>query len=178
MREQTRQCAADLHWLAFLLTGERELSTELAVEAATSRDEVNPFFERWMQTWSRKMVIVNALAAIRHELAESARRTELASMDKWKAPPREWSLDPGTTKARIGDALLAMDSFPRAVVLLLVFEGVPIAEAAALLHADTALIRKAQVIGLPEFTSNIAWQNQLAHGPIREIRMPSFCMRD
>jgi hypothetical protein len=96
----TSQYGADLHWLVFLLTGQRELSIDITVEAAISRDDANSFLDTWMQAWSRKMVIANARAVIRHELAESAHRTELASIDRWKVPPREWSLDPGTTKAQ------------------------------------------------------------------------------
>src|SRR4029077_4901347 len=43
-----------------------------------------------------------------------------------------------------------------ATVLLLIFERVPIADAATLLDADTALVKKAQAIGLGEFSSNLA----------------------
>ena len=68
----------------------------------------------------------------------------------------DWSLSPDTTKADLEKALLAIDPFPRAALLLLVFEGIRMADAAALLDADPALIRKAQAIGLRELTANLA----------------------
>ena len=51
-------------------------------------------------------------------------------------------------KAHIEEALLAIDAFPRAAVILLIFESVPLADAATLLDADASLIRKAQAIGV------------------------------
>ena len=71
--EQTQQQAANLYWLAFLLTGDREASVDAAVEAIES-PETNPFFFGWMLAWSRKVVIAKALAAVRRQLADSARR--------------------------------------------------------------------------------------------------------
>jgi len=55
--------------------------------------------------------------------------------------------------------MLPIDLFPRAAFLLLVFEGIRMADAAILLAADPALIRKAQTIGLQELTANLADKN-------------------
>jgi DNA-directed RNA polymerase specialized sigma24 family protein len=154
--EQASRHAADLHWLAFLLTGRRESSLDIAVETVASQDVASPYFSTWMLAWSRRVVIAKALAAIRDELAASTRRTELKRVNKPAMPPRDWALDPGTTKVEIEKALLAIDVFPRAALLLSVFEGVPMADAAVLLDADTDLVRKAQVIGSRELTSNLA----------------------
>ena len=153
--EQANKQAADLHWLAFLLTGSSESSIDIAVEAIASQDVANPYFSTWMVAWSRRVVIAKALAAVRDELAASARRTEWSAMKK-PAMPREWALDPATTKAEIEKALHAIDVFPRAALLLLVFEGVPIADVMVLLDADKELVRKAQAIGLRELTRNLA----------------------
>src|SRR5947208_500721 len=90
--------AADLHWLAFLLTGRREVSIDIAVEAVTLHDAANPYFSTWMAAWSRRVVIAKALSAIRDELAASARRTVSARVNKAAIPTRGWALDPGTTK--------------------------------------------------------------------------------
>jgi hypothetical protein len=70
--------------------------------------------------------------------------------------PRNWSLSPDTTKADLERALLAIEVFPRAALLLLVFEGVRIADAATLLDAGPDLLKKAQTIGLRELTVNLA----------------------
>jgi len=151
----TRKHVADLYWLAFLLTGREDLSIEIASDAAVSTGHARPFFSDWMQGWQRRLVIGRALTAIQDELAESARRTQLATANASVAP-RNWSLNPDTTKADLQQALLAIDLFPRAVLLLLVFEGIRMADAATLLDADRALIRKAQAIGLRELTANLA----------------------
>ena len=148
--------AGDLHWLAFLLTGEREISIDIAIEALAAPDDASPFFAGWMQGWSRRIVVAKALTAVRKELAESARRTLSARWDRSGAAPRNWSLDPRTTRVRLEEALLAIDIFPRAAVVLTIFEGVQIADAAVLLDVSVELLRKAQAIGLRDLTGNLA----------------------
>ena len=159
--EQRR--TADLHWLAFLLTGRRGLSIDIATEAATSfpaqspeGGQANPYFSTWMRAWSRRVVISKALAGIQGELAASARRVKLEPDHHAALPGRDWSLDPGTTKADLEKALLAIDVFPRAAVVLSRFEGVAIPDAAVLLDADPGLVGKALAIGSQELTRNLA----------------------
>jgi hypothetical protein len=149
------KAAVDLYWLALLLTGRRDISVDIAADAATSEDDANPFFADWMRDWQRRLVIAKALTVVHDELADSARRTETANA-RGSGAPRNWSLSPDTTKADLERALLAIDLFPRAVLLLLVFEGARIADAATLLGADPDLLKKAQVIGLQELTANLA----------------------
>src|SRR5579862_2075924 len=158
--ENIRRDAADLYWLAFLLTERQDLSIDIASDTAVSADYASPFFADWMRGWQRRLVIGRALTAIYDELAASARRTQLArgsaSAMGSAAPPRNWSLSPDATKADLQQALLSIDLFPRAALLLLIFEGIRMADAAVLLDADPALIRKAQAIGLRELTANLA----------------------
>jgi DNA-directed RNA polymerase specialized sigma24 family protein len=156
--EDMRKDAADLYWLAFLLTERQDLSIDIAADTAVSEDNGSPFFAKWMRGWQRRLVISRALTALHDKLADSARRTQLANVHGSTAP-RNWSLSPETTKADLEQALLAIDLFPRAVLLLLVFESIGIADAAILLDADAALIRKAQAIGLRELTANLADKN-------------------
>ena len=155
-----RNHVADLYWLAFLLTGSQDLSIEIAADTAVAPDSASAFFADWMRGWQRLLVIGRALTAIHNELADSARRTQLARVDcsarGSAVPPRNWSLSPDTTKADLQQALLAIDPFPRAALLLLVFEGIRMADAASLLDSDPTLIRKAQAIGLRELTANLA----------------------
>jgi hypothetical protein len=150
-----KKAADDLYWLAFLLTGRGDISIDIAADAAASQDNANPFFTDWMRGWQRRLVIAKALTAIHNELADSARRTEMARDDS-SAMPRNWSLSPDTVKADLERALLAIELFPRATLLLLVFEGVRIADAVTLLDADPDLLKKAQAIGLHELTANLA----------------------
>lgn len=153
--EDIEKAAADLYWLAFLLTGRRDISVDIAADVTASEDYANSFFEDWMRAWQRRLVIGKALTAIHDELADSARRTEIAHVSS-SGTPRNWSLGPDTTKADLERALLAIDLFPRATLLLLVFEGIRNADAATLLDADPGLLKKAQAIGLRELTANLA----------------------
>jgi hypothetical protein len=154
--EDLKSDATDLYWLAFLLTGRRDVSIDIAADAAVSEDYPNSFFADWMRDWRRRLVIGQALTAIHAELADSARRTKQARVDAAATSQRDWSTRPAVTKADLERALLAIDVFPRAALLLLVFEGMGIADVAALLEADPALVKKAQVIGLQELTARLA----------------------
>jgi hypothetical protein len=141
--EDIRKDAADLWWLAFLLTGRQDLSIEIASDAAVSAaDYASPFFADWMRGWQRRLVIGRALTAIHDELTESARLTQIARVHGLAggsaALKRNWSLSPDTTQADLQEALLSIDLFPRAALLLLVFEGIRMADAVILLDADPA----------------------------------------
>jgi DNA-directed RNA polymerase specialized sigma24 family protein len=190
-QDDSRTDVADLYRLAFLLTERQDLSIEIASDTAVSEDHASPFFSEWMRSWQRRLVIGRAMTAIHDKLADSARRTQLArfngSARGSAAPPRNWSLSPDTTKAELEKALLSIDLFPRAVLLLLVFEGLRMADAATLLDADPALIRTAQAIGLRELTANLAKTNspegQRGNKPLTEapnkvcswLRITAFC---
>ena len=148
--------AADFHWLAFLLTDSNDLSVEIAVEAVDAIDDSNPYFSGWMLSWSRRLVIAKALAKVRDEVAASARRTESMRPAKLPSIPRDWKLDPQTTKAQLQDALLAIDLFPRAALLLSMFEGMAVHDATVLLDVHPDLVKKGRAIALRELTSNLA----------------------
>ena len=100
--------------------------------------------------------MAKSLGAIRAELAQAAHRTMRASVKSSAAAPQGWSLRPHTTNAQLERALLAIDVFRRVVVVLSIFEGVRIADAAVILDADPALVRKAQAIGVRELVRNLA----------------------
>ena len=148
--------AADLYWLVFLLTGRSDVSIDVAADTILLQDNANPVFPSWMRSWPRRIAIAKALTKIREELTASARRTKSARIGKSAVAPGNWSLPADTNKARIEEALLAMDLFPRAAVLLSIFEGVRLADAATLLDEDVLLVRKAVAIGLREFTAKLA----------------------
>ena len=109
-----------------------------------------------MLAWARRLIIAKALAAVGGELAASACRTALRGEKHAAVPPRSWVLDEGTTRSDLERALLSVDLFPRAAVLLLLFEGVPLADAAVLLDAEPDLVRKGQAAGVVELTMNLA----------------------
>jgi DNA-directed RNA polymerase specialized sigma24 family protein len=154
--EQAKQSAANLHWLATLLTGRGEIAADATVEAITASGDPDAVFSAWMHAWSRRLVIARALTMVREDLAASARRMAWRRPEKPALPPRSWVLDPGTTKSDLERALLSLEAFPRACVLLLVFERVPLPDAAILLDAEPDLVRKAQAAGVRELTINLA----------------------
>jgi DNA-directed RNA polymerase specialized sigma24 family protein len=154
--EQAKQSAVSLHWLATLLTGSGEIAADVTAEAIAASDDPDAVFSAWMRAWSRRLVIARALTTVREDLAASARRMALRRTEKFALPPRSWVLDPGTTKSDLERALLSIDVFPRAAALLLVFERVPLRDAAILLDAEPDLVRKAQAAGVRELTNNLA----------------------
>lgn len=151
---QAEKHVADLYWLAFLLTGRRQTSIDLAVDAVESHKSDDAFFSGWMRAWSRKVVIAKALAAVRDELALSARRLrtkrEVRNAARW-----DKALKSATNKAELESALLAIDLFPRCAVLLSIFEGLSLDDATVLLDGDRELVQKAQITGLQELTRNL-----------------------
>jgi DNA-directed RNA polymerase specialized sigma24 family protein len=154
--EQANERAADLYWFAFLLTGHREPSVEVTIEALDFQGGANSFFSTWMLGWSRRVVIAKALAAIRDDLAASAGQTASKQAEEAPFPSRNWVLDRDTTRTQLESALLAIDVFPRCALLLLIFEGMSLEDAAILLDGDRDLVRKAQMTGLWELTRNLA----------------------
>lgn len=147
---------ADLHWLATLLTGCSETASDLTVQAVSSADGESAFFSNWIDAWSRRIFIAKVLAAVREELAESARRTARRRVGNSALPPRSWTLDSKTTRSDIERALLSIDVFPRAAVFLLLFERVPLNDAAVLLNSEPSLVRKGLAVGARELTLNLA----------------------
>ncbi|HEY2013836.1 MAG TPA: hypothetical protein VGH38_10070 [Bryobacteraceae bacterium] len=154
--EHPDERAAGLYWLAFLITGNTESSIEVAVEALESQSEATPFFADWIATWSRKVVIAKALAAIRGELCASLLRTAAKRAAAPMQPLWKWTRGRSMTKVQLERALLAIDVFPRCALLLSVFEKMSLEDAAILLDGDLKLVRKAQMIGLRELTYNLS----------------------
>jgi len=147
---------ADLYWLIRLLTGHREPGGDLAVESSAPESDADAYFLTWMRAWSRRVAMARALAVIRHELKASARRTKSMRFTEARALVPEWTLHPDTAKVDLERALLSIDVFPRAALLLSVFEEMAIPDTAVLLDANAELVRKAQAVGLQQLASNIA----------------------
>lgn len=153
----------ELLWLAYLLTGDRETSVNAVVDAMDNKPGSNPFFRNWMISWSRKLVIAQALGAIESEMADSVRRTGTRRHDRSKSSlSANWSLQNSVDKARLEQALLAIDLFPRCALLLRVFEKVSLEDTAILLNASQEQVKAAQAIGLTELTRNLAGEREAA----------------
>jgi DNA-directed RNA polymerase specialized sigma24 family protein len=105
------------------------------------------------------------LDAVRDNLARSARRIASKRAEKSRPLPQTRVLDGQTSKSDLERALLAIDAFPRAAVLLVLFERVPLGDAAILLNAEPNLVRKAVAVGARDLTINLAgiegWKSTL-----------------
>jgi len=147
-------------------------------EASDMHDAANPFFAGWMAKWKRKLAIAKALGAVHPEMAVSIQQTGLRSAavptqgDPF--PPPSWSAGHEVTSTQLVNALLAIELFPRWVLLLLIFEKLPLYDVAILLNADKKLVKKAEQIALTELTRNVALEqgwvsnsgaNAVANGP-------------
>jgi hypothetical protein len=153
--EQMHDRAAGHCRLAWLLTGEREVSVNATLEALDAASDPNWSFAEWMSAWSRRLVIAEVLTAIRAKLAESARRTASLRLRDRELPlgvARPWN---GTSAIQLERALLAIDVFPRCALVLTVFEGISVGDAAVLLDATVELVRKARTFGLAQLMDNL-----------------------
>jgi DNA-directed RNA polymerase specialized sigma24 family protein len=153
--EQMQTQAASHCRLAWLLTGERETSVDAALEALDTASDPNWSFEEWMSAWSRRVVIAKVLTAIRGELAESARRTAGIRIKDREFRPKG-ALGDGTTAIQLERALLTIDVFPRCSLVLTMFEGISVEDAAVLLDATAELVRKARTLALRDLVENLA----------------------
>jgi hypothetical protein len=134
-----------LYWLAFLLTGDCGISAEIAVESLES-----------MGGASRRTVIAKAIASLRDALLASAHRTESVEIDWSPVEPFAWSLESGPPADHLANALFAIDVLPRCALLLTVFEGQTLEQAALSLACGKDLVAKARMIGLFGLTRNLA----------------------
>jgi DNA-directed RNA polymerase specialized sigma24 family protein len=149
--------AAELHWLAYLLTGNQDRSVQAFTKALDSEDYANPAIADFMVSWSRKLVIGAALETIRPELRESALRTARSEDPDPAALVASKPAEPHPmTSPEFQRAVLAIDAFPRCALLLTVFEKLSLDDAALLLNADKALVRKARAQGLLELAGAFA----------------------
>jgi hypothetical protein len=147
--------AAELHWLAYLFTGSHDRGVRAFTDALDLEDYANPAMADFMGSWSRQLVIGASLETVRPQLRESALRTSRAQDPD---PATLLALKPARqmTTPEFERALLAIDLFPRCALLLTVFEKLSLDDAALLLNADKALVRKARDQGLLELTAAVA----------------------
>jgi hypothetical protein len=168
-KQQSYERAEELYCLAFLFTGDRELSVRLVLEAIDLQQPGEVPFETGLTPSLRKEFIAKALTEIREELFVSA--TRLASRQKQEGlPPVGRSLNAGTTKAQMQNVLLAMDVFPRCALLLMAFERLNLADASVLLGSNPDLVLKGRTTALRNLTRGLA-RMQDWHPPTQNTRI-------
>jgi|SRR5579872_3189734 len=154
-RKYLHQGAADLYWLALLITGDTHASIDLAAGALAFQHSNGALFSDPTSVGARRLLIGEALSTIKRDLTESARRV---ARRRWQDPDftaNAGDLPRDMTKADLERVLLAMDILPRCVLLVCIFEGLAQNEAAALMDVEPGLIAKAQAIGLCDLTRSI-----------------------
>ena len=146
--------SGELYKLAFQLTaGNTERSIEAFGKALDF--EENPAFGGFMNSWARKLIIVEALGTIEAELRASKRRVARMTEEE---PGREakWKPREHIAREEFEEAVISIDAFPRCAMVLTIFEGMSIEDAAVLLNADKSLTAAAQRIGIVQLTRNLA----------------------
>jgi hypothetical protein len=166
--EEAFRSASELYWIAFLLTGQEELSLHVTVNALCPENGLVGISSALFPPTLRMAVIQNALAATQAEITASARRFAAQQSDQSFIPARGWSVDSSMSKAQIEGALLAIDVFPRCTLLLTVFEGLSLEEAGMLLHSDRESIEAGRIRGLRELTRNLRYLYRSATPVIQE----------
>jgi len=152
--EQMHRQAASLYRLAWLLTGEREISVDATLETIHAETDPDSFAE-WVAR-SRRVVIAKVLTLVRGQLATSARRTASMRVRNLALPPGSAGMGDRTDSIQLERALLSIDMFPRCALILTVFEGLSIEDAAVLLNVTPDLARQARTIGLRQMIDNLA----------------------
>jgi len=144
--------------LAFMITGDWDLGID-AVASSLDAGLKNDALSDAPLCSARRLVAAAAIAAIRPQLRESAARiaAKTADPDEWLGPAPEMSTP---TRADVEQALLAIDGFPRVVLLLTIFEGFSIADAGRLLDTSDRLVRQGLMIGLLALTRHVSCQTR------------------
>ena len=157
-RDLTDELVSSLCWLAFLVTENWRLSVEVVSSVLDPDDLYESFLRQGMILTSRRCVAAAAISRIRAELPASAHRTaRAAAMGCALSKPFSADSSAGLrlTKPALQQGLLAIDIFPRCALLLIVFEGLSIGEAALLLEENEALVRNALGFALIQLTRNL-----------------------
>ena len=167
-RDRTDEIVSGLCWLAFLVTENWHFSVDVVCSVLDPEDLYGTFPCQRMILRSRRRVAAAALASTRAELPGSARRTERALATDWNARSKRLFREPSPgsaiTKPALQRALLGIDIFPRCALLLIVFEGLPIDEAALLLEENEELVMGALGFALLQLTENLAGQRTTRSG--------------
>jgi DNA-directed RNA polymerase specialized sigma24 family protein len=156
--ETFEENTSELYQLAFLLTGNSDRSVEAFSKALDFDEAENPVFGGFMTTWARKLIVGEALGTIEKELRASKQRVARTAGDE-AVGNAKWKRRAHIAREEFEEAVIAIDAFPRCAMLLTIFEGMSIEDAAVLLHADKSLTATAQRIGIVELTRCLAGNN-------------------
>jgi len=148
LRKAFRERMERLYRLAYLITGDREQSSQALVAALKVYDT---------DVDIKKIVAAGALKMIEGQRRESILRF-CESMENGPSVRMDAKSLPGPMidPAQIEGALLAIDVFPRCAVLLTVLERFSDKDASFVLNVSERLVKSARAQGLIELTRNMA----------------------
>jgi len=157
-RSGARLCA-----LAFLITGDWDLGIDAVAIALDAGLENDALSQAPTLYTARRLVAAAAVAAILPQLRKSAARIAgmTADLEEWLEPATDMPKRRPPTRADVEQALLAIDGFPRVVLLLTILEGFSIADAGRLLKANHRLVRHAQIVALLALTRQLSCQTRM-----------------
>lgn len=136
--------ATGLYWLAFILTGSEDISVSVTAEVlSNARGNL------------RRAVVIQSVAAKKGELRRARDRYETQTDGECASEPIA-DLDAMPDFFEVRDALLAIDLFPRHALLLTLFEGFSVRDAARFLDSNEQSIRDARGGGLIALARNMA----------------------
>jgi hypothetical protein len=133
-----------LYWLAFILTGSEDISVSATAEVLSSASGN-----------LRRAVITRSVAAQECELRWARDRYKRQTDYGFEIELRA-GLDAMPDFCQVRNALLAIDLFPRHALLLTVFEGFSVRDAAKCLHSNEQSICDARIDGLMSLARNMA----------------------
>jgi len=175
LRKMVQEYVDEHYCLAWLLTGNRNHCVQTLTDAldALDGDMTSETFRGFWLSWARQLVIAAALGKIKSQLRESMLRTQLVAdngLDDLSTPAV--ANYHRLSKLDLERALLAIDIFPRCVLLLTVFEGFSVQDASSLLNADLKLVKVVQVRALVELARRIGSRYERPDPPAtaRQIR--------
>ena len=103
-----------LYLLSLLLTADREKAEQCFVSGLEDAVDSNPVFKEWARSWARRVIIVNAVRAIKPRPTEENGGSSSATISRnGKTPPLE--------QAELA-AVLALEPFERFVYVMTVLE--------------------------------------------------------
>jgi hypothetical protein len=149
--EQDYKHLADLYWLAFLLTGDQEVSVAMVIEEFESLEDSCALRCPSIRAKMRKSIIEKALTAVGVEAGETVSASSSRSLTP-VAPTRAGRHGVRISWEQLKAALLHLDLFSRRILLLTVFQGYTLQEAAGLLTRDVTLVADVRSIALLELT--------------------------
>ena len=132
-------CMDQLHWLAYVLTGDSVLAERCFVSGLGESLHFNQVFKDWAESWSRRAIIKNAIRMIRPRYGEGV---GMAVTDDPEMPQPE--------TADLTAMLLQLQIFDRFVFVMGILERYKDHECAALLNCPLAHVATARARVLRE----------------------------